>query len=457
MENLWGKVKQSVKSAIPEHSFKMWIEPIEMVKYSHDNFTLSCPNFFSKKRVLDQYGSLIETEIIKFLGKPCKFKVEVSSGAGKKKNIVKNSKSKKTKKSPIVKQLGLPNFNVCQSSGRILRKNFTFDQFVVSEGNKFAFSAALSLASHKLDNHNALYLFSDTGLGKSHLSQAISHHILSNYPSERVYYATAEDFTNEMVSSFKNNTFDQFKNKYRRECDVLLLEDVRFLTGKERTQVELATAFDYLFDAEKKIIFTSSYLPSNIPKMSDQLRSRLSSGIITNIEKPDFKTRFKILKQKAGFSNYNMSNNIIEYLASELTDNVRQLESGLIGIGAKSTLLEVPVDMKLAESVVENIARKKKTITIDYIKKVVCKNFNITVADIISKSRKQKIVRPRQVAIYLSRKFTDQPLQTIGKNFNRKHATAIHSISTVERAIREKKEIKDQVDYICNKIETEMM
>jgi chromosomal replication initiator protein len=338
--------------------------------------------------------------------------------------------------------------------GRLLRRAFTFDNFVVGGSNNFAYSAALSHACRKVSDQSSLFLLSKSGMGKSHLSQAVGHQILSTNPMDRVYYITAEDFTNEMVSALKRNCLHSFKDKYRRGCDVLLLEDVHFLSGKEKTQTELAMTLDSLYESDKKIVFTSCYSPLDIPKMSDQLRSRLSCGLISNIDPPNFNTRVRILKKKARENGYSIPREVIEYLAGELSQDVRQLESGLRCVATKSSLLGTAVDLRLAESVVKTIVRNRKAITIDVIKKLVCKEYRITVDDIVSSSRKRNIVVPRQVAIYLSRRYTDSPLQAIGKSFNRYHATALHSIGAVERGIKAKGALHRQVEILSQKLES---
>jgi chromosomal replication initiator protein len=443
MESIWKEVKTAVRSRIPGHSFRMWIEPLEFKKGMQDAIILACPNYFSKKRVIDHYGKLIESEIQRAAGMPCGFTVEVAE----QKNSGKSVKDQDL-------QLPLPNINMRPHNGRFLKKDFTFDQFVVGGNNDFAYSASLSLASRRNSRQNSLFLLSKTGMGKSHLSQAISHYILSEHPSERVYYMTAEDFSNEMVQAFRHDSINKFKARYRNGCDVLLLEDVHYLSGKERTQIELALTLDTLFESGKKIIFPSCYLPVDIPKLNDKLQSRLSSSLISNIEPPDFRTRIRILQKKALHNGYEIPEDVMQYLAGELTEDVRQLESGLIGVTAKSSLLGTPIDLSLAESVVKHIVRQRKKITIDVIKKLVCKYYSISMDQIVSSSRKQFIVRPRQIAIYLSRMYTDAPLQAIGKSFNRYHATALHSINTVERAVKQNSPVQKQVEFLRLKLES---
>jgi len=443
MEAVWNMVKSAVKEKIPGHSYRMWIEPVEFECETNDGISLSVPNQFYKKHILSHYQGLLETEMAGITGTSCKLSVSVSPPKGRTENEPARQHH----------QMPLPNMNGEHYTGRMLCQNFTFDQFVVGENNGFAYTAALSLASKKNADQKSLFLLSKTGNGKSHLSQAIGHHILKEFPSERVCYVTAEDFANEMVRSFQSNSIGRFKEKYQNQCDVLLLEDVHYLSGKDRTQMELAWVLDSLFDTDKKIIFSSCYLPAEIPKLNDKLRSRLNYGLISSIESPDYKTRVKILKQKLVLRGQMVPEEVIQYLAGELSDNVRQLESGLIGVTAKSSLMGSAIDLDLAESVVCNIVQQNRNITIDAIKKVVCKHYKVSIKELVSRSRKMRVVRPRQVAIFLARKYTDHPLQTIGKTFNRYHATALYAIGTIERGLKTDTLLQQHVKFLSQKLE----
>jgi chromosomal replication initiator protein len=443
MEAVWNAVKNALKERLPGHSYRMWVEPIKAHQDEDGTFVLACPNFFSKKRIHEQYAGLIESEFEKIVGKQCRLSVVVA----------RNNGSRPNRLEPAC-QLCLPGESVRPHNGRLLRKDFTFDCFVVGGNNDFAYSASLALAARKESMQNSLYLISKTGMGKSHLTQAIGHYILTQFPGERVFYMTAEDFSNEMVQAFRSDAIDRFKVKYRGGCDVLLLEDLQYLSGKERTQVELAGTLDSLFEANKKIIFSSCYRPAEIPKLDDKLRSRLSCGLISNIDAPNFRTRVRILKRKALMKGFRIPEKVIHYLASELTEDIRQLESGLIGVTAKASLLGSPIDLPLAEGVVKNIVRQRSAITIDAIKKLVCKYYGISINDIVSASRKQSVVRPRQIAMYLSRIYTDSPLQAIGRSFNRYHATALHAINTIERGIKQGGAIEKQVEFFSQKIQS---
>jgi chromosomal replication initiator protein len=444
MDTIWKDAQAALRKRIAAHSYRMWIEPLQLAGNGEGGWTITCPNAFSRKRVQEHFGPLIEAELKRLSGHS---QGQVSY------HVAGRSNGRKADAGAPV-QLALPGESARPHNGRLLRRDFTFEHFVVGGNNDFAYSASLSLASRADSSQAALYLFSGTGLGKSHLSQAVGHHILARRPQERVYYMSAEDFSHEMVQAYRHDALDAFKTKYRTQCDVLLLEDVHYLSGKERTQVELAATLDTLCESGKRIIFSSSCLPSDIPKLHDKLRSRFASSLISAIDPPDFRTRVRILKEKSRLFGCSVAEEVLGYLASELTEDVRMLESGLSGVVAKSSLLGMPIDRMLAESVVKQIVSQRKKITIDLIKQLVCKYYHVSSEELISRSRKQTLVRPRQMAIFLSRRYTDSPLQTIGKTFNRYHATALYSIQCIERGIKQDAAVRQQVEFFRQKLET---
>ncbi|SDT97507.1 chromosomal replication initiator protein DnaA [Desulfobacula phenolica] len=456
IESCWAEVKGRIKKTLPDHSYRMWIDPVELLDFDQDHLELSSPNDYFIKRLKDNYLLTFKEEFSKLGVDDIRIDFKVSSkketGSGK------NNKTSDTGSAiPLVanrsKQLELPGLQLKFNNGRMFKKGFTFDDFVVGDNSNFAYSASLSLAQGNINGSSILYLLSKTGLGKSHLSQAVGYHIIKNSQSKRVYYVTAEDFTNEMIFSLKNKTIEQFKEKFRRKCDVLILEDVHFLSGKDATQSELAVTLDYLLEADKKIIFSGCELPDEIPKLNDQLRSRLTLGLVTEIGKPDYSTRVRILKKKSKSFGCKIPNHVTEYIAQELSDDVRQLESGLFGVAAKGQLMGYNIDIELAKSVLANITNVKKRISIESIKKLVCKEFSLSEEDIVSPSRKKRIVKPRQMAIFLSKKYTDQPIKKIGTSFNRYHATAIYSINAVEKELKQKGVLFEQMNYLSKKIE----
>ncbi|MCF6247442.1 MAG: chromosomal replication initiator protein DnaA [Desulfobacula sp.] len=460
MESFWKEVKCQVKKVLPDHCYRMWIDPVNLLEHNDQYIKLSSPNAYFIKRLKDNYLPILKEEFSRLGHKDLKIEFTVSNS-----KTLTQKMSEKSKKQasaypamPLArkqsKQMKLPGLNVKFTSGRMFKKGFTFDDFVVGNNSDFAYSASLSLAQGKIRGSSILYILAKTGLGKSHLSQAVGRHIMANCLSKRVYYVTAEDFTNEMIYSLRNNSIDRFKTKYRTRCDVLILEDVHFLSGKDATQKELAITLDYLLEADKKIIFSGCELPEDIPKMNSQLKSRLTLGLVTEIGTPDFGTRVRILKKKSKIYGCDIPISVTEYIAQELCDDVRQLESGLIGVAVRGQLMGTNIDVELAKSVIANISKTRKQITIESIKKLVCNEFSISQADIISASRKKRIVKPRQMAIYLSKKYTDQSIKKIGSSFNKYHATAIYAINSIEKEIKQKSVLFEQVNYLSKKLES---
>lgn len=444
MKAIWEKAKASLRNSLPAQSYRMWIEPIHYKHFSNQTLHLVCTNPFACRRVEDQYSRLIVDNIEGLCGQRLTLCLEAAEPV-----------SRPRPEPVIAVQQPLPGMNVRAHSGRYLRRDFTFEQFVVGGNNDFAYSASLALAARPNGSQIALYLMSKTGMGKSHLSQAIGHHVLASYPDQRVYYITAEDFTNELMRAFRKDTLGSFKQKYRNGCDILLIEDVHYLSGKEKTQVELTYTLDSLLADGKKVIFSSCYAPGEIPRLCPELRSRLTSGLISCIDPPDFKTRLRILKKKDHLYATQVPLGILHYLAAELTEDVRQLESGLMGLATKSSLLGRAADNDLAESVVSTIRLRRRKVTVEAIKQLVSREYGLSAKALVSKSRKQNIVKPRQVAMYLARIYTDCPLQNIGRAFNRYHATVLHAIHTVEKDIKQDTAIRKQVELLREKVGSE--
>jgi chromosomal replication initiator protein len=456
MNDIWKIAKQSIKEQLPGHTYRMWIDGLQLLQSDNDQIILGCANSFSRNWINQRYLGLISDTLQAVTDKTITVKIDIVTSPQKKKSK-KNTKQILSPAARAVpaqkKQLTLPNIHKSSNAGQIFQKGFTFDQFVVGKSNEFAYNASLSMAAEKQFTGNNLYIVSKTGLGKSHLSQAIGHQILDMMPGKRIYYVTAENFANEMIQALQQKQMNQFKEKYRNICDVFILEDIHFLSGKDHTQDELSFTLDSLSGFNKKIIFTSTYAPNEIPRLHDNLSSRLSGGLITQIEPPDYETRFRILQNKAVRNGYLIPEEVNHYLATELTKNVRQLESALIGVTARSSLMGSQIDLKLAEAVIGNICQNQKEITIDNLKKLVCKQYKITGEEIISKSRKKAIVMPRQICMYLCRKYTDHSLGEIGKSFRRHHATAFHSVTTIEKKMKQNSNIKRQVSYLCDKLD----
>ena len=449
MHSRWIQIRENLEKKVSPHSFQMWLEGLSFLSVSDGCVLLSCPNEYLRKRILSTYQDLLLSEIKAHFGLS-DFTVSVRKpNSAPATDESEESLISDSSKPPL--QMVLPGSNSA-NAGCFLQRNFTFDHFVVGGCNNFAYTAAHSLATGHLQNQQAVFLLSATGMGKSHLSHAVGNHILSAYPTKRIYYTTAQDFTDEMFRSFQTDTFAEFSDKYRKNCDVLLLEDVHAISGKERTQIELTRTLDSLFNANKKIIFSSSYLPMEIPKIHSELRSRLGWGVVSTIEPPEFRTRVQILKQKCKLYGYQVPETVLQYLAGELVENIRQLESGLVNVVTRSHLLNHPITLQLAEKIVKTIVSSQGRITVGTIQKLICQHYRIAKEDLVSNSRKKSVLLPRQIAMYLCRKYTDQSLTAIGKSFNRYHATTIHAIANIEKGLREDAQIQNQIQYLSDKI-----
>jgi chromosomal replication initiator protein len=296
-------------------------------------------------------------------------------------------------------------------------------------------------------------MLANTGLGKTHLSHAAGQAILEQNPEARVYYTTAEQFANEMVSSLKNNRIEAFKDKYRRSCDVLLLDEINFLSGKQKIQGELEHTLDALANANKKIIFTSSRPPKHMPNISKELTSRLTSGLVTTIRSPDYDTRVKILKKKAAEHHLRISTHIITLLASHLKRDIRQLESALNCLKAKSQLLKAKIDVDLAKDVLNCLVSPGSTVTSEEIQKLVCKYYKVDPEMLGSKSRKRIHSYPRNIYAYLCRHHTDEPLEKIAKTINRSHSTVLHAADVVEHKMKTDTNMRNQITFLSQRLE----
>ena len=447
MEAAWNQVKEVLKGVMDEKSYTFWVKPLKLLDSDEGMTSLGCPNRFFLNWIKENYSSLFHSQFsqlglndhrITFTVLPHRdllgFKPHVNNGNGR--------------------QLLLPNMPVKPRAGeRFLTERFTFDKFVVGESNEFAYSVSKALANDASCPYSSLLLLAQTGLGKSHLSQAIGNSILKKRPTLRVHYITAEEFTNEMIFALKNNLMDQFKTKYRRSCDVLLLEEIHFLSGKEKIQIELGYTLDALFTDKKKVIFTSSLPPEEIPNMKKMLTSRLSSGVLTNIEKPGFQTRLDILKQKAAERSIALPDEVACYLAENMTQDIRQIEGALVSLEAISFFLKKEINLDLARETLKQILPAKPLATIKEIQGIACKYFKVDLEALRSKSRKKFISYPRSTAIYLCREYTDSSLERIGHSFNRNHSTVLYDYEKIKKNIKIDESVRKEVEFLCRKIE----
>jgi chromosomal replication initiator protein len=330
---------------------------------------------------------------------------------------------------------------------------YTFTTFVVGACNRLSHAASLAVAESPARAYNPLFIYGGVGLGKTHLLHAIGQYTLINHGFNRVYYLSSEKFTNEFINAIRDNKTLDFRNKYRY-MDVLLIDDIQFLAGKEQTQEEFFHTFNALHDNNKQIIISSDRPPKEIPTLEDRLRSRFEWGLITDLQSPDLETRTAILKKKANSDGIEMPDQVIQYIAGKVNTNIRELEGALIRIVAYASLYKTPVTIELTETALQDIINtRQKNITVSTIINQTAANFNISPEDLLSKKRTQEIAFTRQVAMYICRMLTDLSLPKIGEEFGgRDHTTVLHSFKKIDLLIPKNNELKNRIELIRNNI-----
>ncbi len=338
-----------------------------------------------------------------------------------------------------------------------LNPKYTFDTFVVGSNNKFAHAASLAAAESPGEVYNPLFIYGGVGLGKTHLMHSIAHFVINTYPQSRVLYVTSEEFTNELIESIRNSNntaMTKFREKYRN-IDVLLIDDVEFIIGKESTQEEFFHTFNALHSAKKQIVISSDKPPKDMEILEDRIRSRFEWGLIADISSPDYETRMAILRKKEELDGYNLDEEIIKYIATNVKSNIRELEGALNKLMAFANLEKQEVTLALAEQVLKDIISpdEKRIITPEYIINTVCEHFDVSLEDIKSNKRSSKIVHPRQIAMYLCRDMTDTALKVIGKYMgNRDHTTVKHGIEKIEKELQTSPTTQNTVEILKKKI-----
>lgn len=441
---LWQRVKSVLSQKISDSDFKLWIEPLQCVQDDAQNVELAGPDPYFCSWVRNNYLTDIQAALqdVGFTGKPVRLSVSAVRDA---QQLLPEPEKKQS-------QLRLPSMPVARSTVRALHPRYTFPEFMVGESNALAYSACEAMANGDSSLSPCLFIEAGTGLGKSHLTHAVAHHITSHSPGTRLHYVTSQQLTSEMVRSIKNNTMEQFKDKYHNQCDVLLMEDVQSLAGRTKTQTELAEALDVLMDCGKRIIFTGAVSPRKIPDIHDGVRSRLSSGLITTINPPDRQTRCLIIDRKARNNKLELSGEIIEFLADRVQGDIRRVESAIIGLKAKASLHKTVPDLDMAKAIVAEIVGQRQELSAVLIRNFVAGQFNVSIEDMQSKARKRVIAFPRQVSMYLARKLTEEALSEIGKAFNRDHSTVVHSIRVITEAIVRSGSVRGQVEHLVERL-----
>lgn len=412
---IWDKVLDSIRTEIGLTNFEIWFSEISFGSYENNNFSIILPNTFHKEWIQSRYVPLITEKISYYMEKPVHLKL-----------VVKNNGSSDNRQQ--------------------LNPKYTFDSFVVGNSNRFAHAASYAVGEAPAKSYNPLFIYGGVGLGKTHLMQAIGHHILVKNQLANIVYVSSEQFTNELINSIKDDQTSDFRNKYRN-IDVLLIDDIQFLAGKERTQEEFFHTFNALYEANKQLVISSDRPPREIPTLEDRLRSRFEWGLITDIQSPDLETRIAILRKKAQLESLEVPNEVMLYIANNIQSNIRELEGALNRVVAFSNFHNQLISLDLVAEALKDILPPPmpKKITIEIIQEIVSDYFNLNVDDLVCKRRTRQLAFPRQIAMYLTRELIDASLPQIGEQFGgRDHTTVLHAYEKISRGI--------QTDPVLDKI-----
>src|SRR6056297_3138129 len=453
MEHIWNHTLNEIKDKLSNPSFKTWFSNTKPVDMQDNILLIKDPNDFIKDWIETRYNQLI-TNVIQNLTNTnlkCRFYTEEDLKDKEKKEGKNTKQYEKENPEKKLEKEKKKEYNINKN----LNPKYSFDSFVVGNGNRFAHAAALAVAEAPAKAYNPLFLYGDVGLGKTHLMQAIAHYILKHNPDNKVVYVSSETFTNELINAIKDDKTASFRDKYRN-IDILLVDDIQFLANKERTQEEFFHTFNSLHEVNRQLIISSDRPPKEIPTLEERLRSRFEWGLITDIQKPDLETRIAILRKKADMENLKVPNEVIIYIANNIQSNIRELEGALIKVIAYSSLVDKDIDIDLAENALKDLIVENdepREVNIELIKDVVVDYYNLKEADMTSKKRTQKIAFPRQIAMYLSRELTDLSLPHIGEDFGgRDHTTVIHAYNKIEQKIEEDNEFEKVINKLISKI-----
>ncbi|MGM0501536.1 MAG: chromosomal replication initiator protein DnaA [Bacillota bacterium] len=448
-ENIWKQALEKIESNLSTPSFETWFQPTEILGIQNNTVLIEVPNEFAKDWLETRYSKLIKESLLEATNNSYEIKFIIPEM--EEELILEEDDPPEEEKKE--EQEEKDTTNKVQAD---LNPEYTFDTFVIGSSNQFAHAASLAVAEAPAKAYNPLFVYGDVGLGKTHLMHAIGNYVLSHNSDLQIMYLTSEEFTNRLINAIKDDKTMDFRNEYRN-IDILLVDDIQFLAGKERTQEEFFHTFNALHEANKQIIISSDRPPKEIPTLEERLRSRFEWGLITDIQKPDLETRIAILKKKATLEDIKLPNDVIVYIANQFKTNIRELEGALIRVVAYSSLSNEKITVDLAKKALENMINESnnlanREITVNLIQKIVSDYYDITVEKMKSKRRTRAIAFPRQIAMYLSRELTDLSLPQIGKRFGgRDHSTVIHAYDKIKNKINDDEQFKGTIDALLEK------
>lgn len=436
---LWQVVSDYLKQTNSESIYNVWFSELEPISFDGSRAVLMTTAEFKRRILAQKFGGTLHSAFLNALG----LDVDVEFIAPGEGYSQPDSMSSADSYAEI-------------DGGKRASNYFenTFDTFVVGASNKFAHAAAQAVAANPGKAYNPLFIYGNSGLGKTHLLNAICHEIKKNDPSMKIVLTDGEEFTNEFIEALNHRTTTEFQNKYRK-VDVLLMDDVQFIASKERTQEEFFHTFNSLYSANKQIIISSDKPPKDMEILDERFRSRFEWGLIVDITLPDYETRMAILHKKEDMDGYNVSEDVIKYIANNIKSNIRELEGAFNKVVAYAKLEKKEVTLELAEQALKDIVapNENKQITADYIISMVAEHFNVSTADLCGNKRSSKIVMPRQVAMYLCREILAIPLKNVGQYLgNRDHTTVMHGVEKIEKELQTNEQLQNTIDTLKKKI-----
>lgn len=446
MKQIWNDALSKIEHVLSPQAYRSWIQPIRFVDSYGSSFVLEVPSEFHKNEVKGRYISLIK-EVVSGVANDT-FEIELQVAETATETTYDTSQEILPTTEPVQKErVKNPGFSTS------LNARYTFDTFVCGTSNEFAYAASQAVAETPASRYNPLFIYGGTGLGKTHLMVAIGNQILSENPDAKICYYTSETFMNEMINSIRHKKMEEFRSKFRK-ADVLLIDDIQFMAGREATEVEFFHTFNALYESHKQIVITSDKFPKEIPGLEERLRSRFEWGLIADIQPPDVETKVAILKKKAEVNKIDLPDDVALLIGSSNASNIREIEGMLIRIGAYASLTKNKINLLMAKDILKDIiVDKNREISIESIQKQVADHFKLKVADLKSEKRLKSFVIPRQIAIYLSRELTKASFPEIGEKFGGKdHSTVIYAVNKINAVMKDKPEILDSYEIIKKKL-----
>ncbi len=450
MENLWSEVLDSIEKRVSQKNYQTWVKPLRFIEKENSTIYIGVPDRFTRDWIKD-HGML---DIIQD---------EFSSHAGMVLRVVMRIVDMPEHSSELgamheaariqVAEEQSPSFRTAAEASRErgLNPRYTFDHFVVGSSNQLAYAASMNVAETPASSYNPLFIYGGAGLGKTHLLNAIGHRVLEDRPEFRIIYTSTETFVNEFIYSIRTARPDEFRNKYRFNCDLLLIDDIQFISKKTRTQDEFFHTFNTLFESYRQIVITSDRYPQEIPDLEDRLRTRFQWGLIADIQPPEIETRIAILQNKAETEGLDIPDDVAMFIASSVKSSVREIEGALKRLGAISSMLGKPITLDFAKEELKDTMSGNSPLTIEDVQKAVCTCplYNIKLSDLKGKRRHRSVSRPRQIAMYICRKYlNNSTFPEIGNRFNKDHSTVINAVQQVEKLIKTDPSVRDAIEVV---------